>query len=183
MPDWFDLGWTPIAPDGEVYKTFEWAIEQHASVLNAKSTAVPASYVDAVQELLRRNGYRFVVESFNHASQVASGGPMTFTTRWANTGVAPSYIRRTVAFRLRGAGNEALLESQADIRAWLPGAVDVLDTFTVPSSLPAGTYAIEVAILDRAGTDPATDPLPPLRLAMEGRGSDGWYALSSIEVE
>jgi len=46
-----------------------------------------------------------------------------------------------------------------------------------------GTYAIEVALLDRAGTAPDTDPLVPLYLGIEGRGADGWYAISELTVE
>jgi len=41
MPEWLSEGWTATQPDGEVYRTFEWALEQHASVLNAKWTDIP----------------------------------------------------------------------------------------------------------------------------------------------
>jgi hypothetical protein len=43
-------------------------------------------------------------------------------------------------------------------------------------------YELHVALLDRPGTDPTTDPLPPLHLGIEGRLDDGWYAISEIAV-
>ena len=33
-----------------------------------------------------------------------------------------------------------------------------------------------------AGTSPTTAPLPPLKLAIEGRAADGWYTLSRLTV-
>ena len=57
------------------------------------------------------------------------------------------------------------------------------DTFTVPADLAVGTYEIEVAILDSDGTEPETVALPPLQLGIEGRGDDGWYAISQLVVE
>jgi hypothetical protein len=58
----------------------------------------------------------------------------------------------------------------------------VIDAVKIPSDLPAGEYEIDVALLDRAGTEPATDPLPPLYLGIAGRRSDGWYPMSRIVV-
>jgi hypothetical protein len=36
MQQWKDKGWTADAPNGEVYKTFQFALDHHAAVLNAK---------------------------------------------------------------------------------------------------------------------------------------------------
>lgn len=68
------------------------------------------------------------------------------------------------------------------MRTWLPGTWEIADTFTVPADLAPGAYDVEVAILDRAGTSPTTAPLPPLKLAIEGRAADGWYTLSRLTV-
>jgi len=179
---WHDRGWTADAPDGLAYRAFEWALDQHASVLNGKRTPIPADYVPAMEDLLRRNGYRYVIDSFNHSSEVSPGGELVLASTWSNLGVTPSYTRRTSSYRLRGGGENRTFDGTADVRTWLPGTWDVVDTFTVPADLPAGTYDIEVAIVDRAGTDPTTAPLPPLQLGIEGRGTDGWYALSTVTV-
>jgi len=183
MEGWHDRGWSAEAPDGRVHRAFEWAVEQHAAVLNGKRTTVHADYQPALEDLLRRNGYRYVVDELEHASAVAPGGELVLAVTWSNRGVTPSYTRRTVAFRLRSADRTEVFESDADVRDWLPGTWSDVERFALPDDLPPGTYELELAILDRAGTAPDTAPLPPLELGMEGRGDDGWYGLSSLTVE
>jgi hypothetical protein len=183
MPQWWSLGWTVVPPDGEVYRTFQWALEQHASVLNAKFTEIPTDYVAAIDSLLRDNGYRLVVDRVSHRSQVEQGGPMTIATTWLNLGVAPPYNPRSVAYRLTNSTETRVLVSDADIRLWLPGTTTVVDTLTVPIDLPAGLYDVGVAVLDRNGTEPATLALEPLDLGIAGRQTDGWYPLSQVAVE
>ena len=183
MPEWVDLGWTATAPDGEVYRTFQWALEQHTSVLNAKWTDIPAEYLDALGGLLRQNGYRFVIDQLSHPGALAPGAELRLASTWTNLGVAPIYLRRLLSYRLRGSERTVTFESSQDVRTWLPGAWSVNDLFTLPGDLPSGTYQLDVAILDRAGQNPTTEPLPPLGLGIEGRGADGWYALSQLTVE
>jgi hypothetical protein len=93
------------------------------------------------------------------------------------------YTPRIVAYRLRSGEGGLGIPSPADVREWLPGTWEEPVEFTLRDDLPAGRYQIEVAILDRAGTNPGTAPLPPLQLAIEGRGDDGWYALSEVGVD
>lgn len=183
MQQWKDRGWTADSPDGRVHKTFQFALDHHAAVLNAKRSAVPDEYLPAVEDLLRRNGYRYVIDRFSHPSEVPAGSELMLRSTWSNLGVTPSYTPRVLAYRLRGESETRIFESDADVRNWLPGSWDMEETFRVPSDLPAGKYDIEVAILDRAGTNPTTEPLPPLELGMKRRGGDGWYSLSKIDVE
>ncbi|MBN1770145.1 MAG: DUF4832 domain-containing protein [Deltaproteobacteria bacterium] len=183
VAQWHDeLGWTADAPDGEIHRTFQWALDQHASVVNGKSGPIPADYVPAMNDLLRRNGYRFALDVLNHPGTVRPGAPLTFVATWSNLGVAPAYRPRALTYRLRNAGREVRLASATDITTWLPGTHLVRDEFVLPGDVEPGVYAIEVALLDRAGTEPETTALPPTRLAMEGRGTDGWYALSELTV-
>jgi Domain of unknown function (DUF4832) len=183
MGNWYDFGWTAGAPDGLVYQTFQWSLDVHASVLNAKSSAVPADYVSAVDDLLVANGYRFVLERLNHDSVAAAGGTLLMSSEWSNAGTTPAYHPRTLTWRLRADGDEARLASVEDTRSWLPGPLTVVEPFTVPVDLPPGSYDLEVALLDRAGTAPETDPLAPLWLGIDGRDADGWYLISQITVE
>jgi hypothetical protein len=183
MPEWLARGWTADAPDGKVYRTFQWALEQHASVLNAKWTAIPSEYVSALNELLVRNGYRFVVDSLSHPSTLALGDALVLASTWSNLGVAPIYVPRTLSYRLRRAERSVSFESKEDVRRWLPGTWSVTDSFTLPSDLAPGVYELEVALVDRAGQNPSTDPLPPLALGIEGRATDGWYGLSRVTVK
>lgn len=183
MPAWHGLGWTASKPDGKVYDTFQWALEQHASLLNTKSTPVPDSYVDAVDELLKQNGYRFVIDRFTHQSTVRAGSSTDFVTDWSNLGVAPAYLRRTLTYRLRGASKTVSFASKEDIRTWLPGSWTVRDTINVPENLPKGSYQIDLALLDRDGSAPDTKALSPLQLGIDGRDADGWYNVSELTVE
>lgn len=183
IPQWLGFGWSPDPPNGEVYLTFQWALEQHASVLNAKWTEIPIEYVPAIDDLLKENGYRLVIDRLSHAETVHAGESVTFATSWSNVGVAPPYNPRALTYRL---ANRALAEtftSTADIRDWQPGSWTVVDSFTVPAGLPPGTYLVAVALLDRAGVEPDTLALQPLDLGIEGREGDGWYTLSQVTVD
>lgn len=183
LSKWHELGWNASTPDSELQKSFKWALSQHASLLNAKSQPVPASYMAPIDGLLKKNGYRFVLDHFNHPSPVRAGSNVTFIANWSNLGVAPAYHPRTLHYRLRGAAKTLTYPSAQDSRTWLPGRWKVRDTITVPSDLPKGVYQVEVALLDRDGIKPATKALPPLLLGIAGRRPDGWYAVSQLTVE
>ena len=180
---WHELGWTASKPSGEVYKSFQWALWQHASVLNVKSKPVPESYVAPINELLKRNGYRFVIDRFNHQGTVGAGRSTTFNSDWRNVGVAPAYLPRTLTYRLRGKSKTVTLPSIQDTRTWLPGSWKVRDTINIPSDLPKGAYQIDLALLDRDGKAPETKALPPLLLGIASRRADGWYPVSRLTVE
>lgn len=183
MEQWKEKGWRADTPDSQVARTFRFALDQHAAVLNAKRSAVPDEYVPALQDLLRRNGYRYVVDRLRHPRAVHAGGELTLDSNWSNLGVTPSYTRRTLAYRLSRNGRTFVFESDADVRDWLPGSWERQERFRLPPDVPRGTYRLEVAILDRAGVHPDTRPLPPLHLGIAGRGDDGWYALSQLVVD
>ncbi len=183
IPQWEGFGWSADPPDGEVYKTFQWALDQHASVLNAKWTSIPAIYVSSIDDLLKQNGYRFVLDRLNHSSSVTAGESLTFVSFWSNIGVAPSYVRRTLSYRLRSASADVVFDSTADIRTWLPGSWSIRESFVIPIGLSPGVYDIEVVILDRAGTNPDTAALEPLHLGIEGRRGDGWYSISEVTIQ
>lgn len=183
LPQWKEKGWTTDAPEGEVYKTFQFALDQHAAVLNAKRTAIPDEYVPAMNDLLRRNGYRFVVDRLEHPRTVRRGGELQLRSTWSNLGVTPIYSQRTLAYRLKSGARSEQFKSDADVREWLPGTWEMQERLRLPDNLPAGQYQLEVALLDRPGFHPETDPLPPLQLGIASRGEDGWYGLSQIAVE
>jgi len=182
LDKWESLGWTAKKPDGVVRKSFDWALAQHASLLNAKSRPVPGAYVDAVDELLTRIGYRFVVDAVHHEPEVRQGEALTMISDWSNVGVAPAYLPRKLTYRLRGKSKTMMGESDHDTTKWLPGKWRVRDSISIPSDLPEGEYALELALLDRDGTSPTTKALPPTELAIEGRRADGWYPVSNVKV-
>jgi hypothetical protein len=124
-----------------------------------------------------------VIDRLTHPTIVRPGGELKIESAWSNLGATPSYMRRQLAYRLASEKRVEQFSSDADVRKWLPGSWKMSERFEVPADMPAGKYRLEVAILDRAGKTPETDPLPPLQLGISGRRDDGWYALSEITVE
>ena len=70
-----------------------------------------------------------------------------------------------------------MIRTEADLRKWVPGDAVFEDPVFVPGDLPAGDYKVSVGLLDPITLQPA------IRLAIEGRGDDGWYALGQIHVK
>ncbi|MCP4869933.1 MAG: DUF4832 domain-containing protein [Proteobacteria bacterium] len=180
---WVDLGWTAEAPDGEVYRSFEWALEQHSSLINSKYQPFPESYLEISDDYLTRGGYRIRLGSLSHSETAAPGGPFAIRATWSNDGVAPMYHSRDVRYRLNGQVGSQTFVSSADTREWLPGEHTVDDVFTVDAGLQAGVYSLEVAIVSEAGVDPLTVALSPVRLANEEQQADGWLPVSELTVE
>lgn len=158
---------------------FDWALEQHASFINNKSAPLPEGARPAVERVLRRLGYRFVLREVSHDAAVAPGGALSVSTRWENIGVAPCYADYAPAVSLvDGDGKRAwtgLLE--ATTREWLPGEFAVEGAFQLPDDLPEGDYALQVAVVD-------TDTLEPIiKLANEGQLESGWCAVSTVTLD
>ncbi|MFB9280196.1 DUF4832 domain-containing protein [Cohnella cellulosilytica] len=131
--------------------------------------------------LLKTMGYRFVLESAKHVATATRGTGLSVTTHWNNKGVAPFYMDWPVAVALADAGGQLVpstisVSPATDIRGWLPGGSDTTLPLRIPANLAPGTYTLLIAILD-----PDTDE-PGIRLAIEGKRPDGWYALDSIRV-
>ena len=79
-------------------------------------------------------------------------------------------------FRMSSLKDSTVIRTDVDLRKWLPGDAVFEDPTFVPEDLPAGEYELSVAMLD-----PIT-LLPGVRLAIEGRGDDGWYGLGKVQV-
>jgi hypothetical protein len=170
MQHWKDKGW-------DVDYIIDQSLKWHISSFNGKSSAVPAEWQPQVDRWLKRMGYRFVLRKFAYPAAVRRQARLDFTTWWENKGVAPCYRRFPLALRLKGSGGEAVLETDADIRAWLPGDVIYDSAVFVPAGLAAGQHEIGLALVD-----PQTRE-PKVKLAIEGLGQDGWYTLGKIRVD
>jgi hypothetical protein len=62
------------------------------------------------------------------------------------------------------------------LKEWLPGDAVVDRSLYVPENLAPGKYSVRIAILDIETGKPA------IQLANEGRQSDGWYAMGSVQI-
>jgi hypothetical protein len=158
---------------------FDWALDQHASFINNKSAPLPEGGRAAVEKMLRRLGYRFVLRELSHDSSVVPGGKVAVTMKWENVGVAPCYADYAPAVAFVDADGRTAwsgIVDDASTRQWLPGEVHVEGMFALPGYLAPGEYALRIAIVDK-GTG-----RPVVRLANKGRLDSGWYEVSRLQV-
>ena len=66
MRKWQDAGWN-------IPNIFDYALALHASYINNKSAPLPEETRPEVERLLRKLGYRLVIESIEHDSGIAPG--------------------------------------------------------------------------------------------------------------
>lgn len=166
---WFRNGW-------DVHYILGEALRWHVSTVNIKSSAIPKPWQTVFEEFERKMGYRFALRRAEWQGQVHAGEALHLKTWWVNEGIAPVYRPFVLAFRLSSSKGSTVLRTDADLRKWIPGDAIFEDPIFAPADLPEGEYTLSVAVLD-----PVT-LLPGIRLAIEGRGVDGWYSLGKLQV-
>ncbi|MCJ7750238.1 MAG: DUF4832 domain-containing protein [Armatimonadetes bacterium] len=175
MQHWADEGW-------DIEFIFNEALRWHCSIFNNKSSPVPPRWWSATEAFLKRMGYRFVLRSIAHLSQVEAGGALRVESEWDNIGVAPPYRNYPLAWQLTPVGRrlgKTPVEDAAhpiDLTGWLPGKHDVSLDLAVPKELTPGRYRLSLALLDPFTREPA------VQLAIEGRDAQGWYNPTEVEV-
>ena len=173
MNKWKQEGW-------DIRHIFDYALNLHASYLNNKSATIPEGTRPEIERFLRKLGYRLVLRRLEHPDTAARGGaPLAVGMDWENVGVAPPYGRHRVAVRLTDARGRsaALVAPGSAIQGWLPGRRRVAESVKIPRRLAPGRYDLAVGVIDPATRTPA------VRLAIAGRGADGWYPLSHVDVK
>jgi hypothetical protein len=169
MQTWENNGW-------DIHYIIDQAIKWHVSSFNAKSSAVPADQWPEVNRWLKHMGYRYALRRITYPSIIGPDRKFEFNTWWDNEGNAPCYERFRMAFRLTDGKNSTVMNTDADIRNWMPGDSLYNDSVFIPSNLANGNYHLSVAIVD-----PETDE-PKVKLAIEGMDSNGWYPLGDLIV-
>jgi len=192
MRKWVEEGWS-------LRYIFNYALALHGSYINNKSAPLPtgAEVEPELRRFLKRLGYRFVIRQLEHPPRVAPGGRLAIRTEWQNLGSAPCYKPYRVAFRLRNASRQQIFVGKTTVDRWMPGSVDifapgfldnppdlppgpvyrVVESFTLSKDLSPGKYELAVGIVG------LLDEVPVVQLGIRGRAEDGWYPLSSIEIE
>ena len=160
----------------EVMYIFNETLKWHMSSFNAKSSPVPEEWKDLVDDWLKKMGYRFVLRRFSYPDEVRQNGKLHFKSWWDNKGVAPCYKDFALAIRLKSGGIETVLPTDANIKEWLPGDNLYDNAVFLPGDLPAGEYDVQIGIVDRWNYEPR------VKLAIEGRGEDGWYPMGQIKI-
>ena len=152
------------------------ALRWHASTINIKSTAIPENWKAKFDEFQKKVGYRFMLRKLEYPAAVRAGHMAPVSMWWFNAGVAPVYRDYILALQLKSGEQDAVIETGAKLRQWLPGDAVVEESLYVPRDLKPGRYEVRVGILDPGTRAPA------VKLAIEGRGQDGWYRVGEVEV-
>jgi len=155
----------------------EQALRWHVSTVNIKSAPIPSEWKNRFDAFQRKIGYRFNLRRLEYSRVVKPGTMMPVHMWWLNEAVAPIYKEFKLAMQLRSAQAAAVIEVPVDIRKWLPGDAVFDGTLYVPDNLAEGDYEVRIGILDPRTARPA------IRLAVEGRQADGWYAMGSLTVK
>lgn len=171
MQDWYDLGF-------DIDRILQKGLEWHMTVLNAKSSPVPAAWRSKVDEFLKKLGYRFVLKELTHTAESGSGGSLAVRSLWENKGVAPIYHPWPLAYRLRSDTDAvvATWRSGADLMSWLPGSHELEDVLAIPEDVPPSTYSLDVAILNEEAR------AAHVELAIAGKRPDKWYPVSTVKI-
>jgi Domain of unknown function (DUF4832) len=192
MRKWVSEGWS-------LRYIFNYALALHGSYINNKSAPLPTGddVRPEIERFLRRLGYRLVLKELSHDAAARPGGKLELRTAWQNVGSAPCYRPYRLAYRLSdGKGHDRVFPGAARVNRWMPGSVDlftdaffkeppdlppgevnpVSDTIALPRDLPAGDYTLALAVVEGEASRPV------VKLAIQGRASDGWYPLSKVVV-
>jgi hypothetical protein len=191
MRKWVNEGWS-------LRYIFNYALALHASYLNNKSAPLPEGpeVRPEIERFLRRLGYRLVLKELRYPATVKAGGRFHLSSKWQNTGSASCYRPYRLAYRISNDnGYTRIIIGKTTVNHWLPGSVEVFtpeffrnppdlppgevttaaDTLSLPADMPAGQYTVSLAIVDQTQK-------PVVRLAIKGRGEDGWYPLGRVTV-
>jgi len=155
----------------------EQALRWHVSTVNIKSAPIPSEWKAEFDTFQKKIGYRFNLRRLEYSKVVAPGSMMPVHMWWLNEGVAPIYKEFSLAMELRSPKMAAVIPVPVDIRKWLPGDAVYDGSLYVPENLAEGNYDVRIAMLDPRSGKPA------IRLAVEGRQEDGWYAMGSLTVK
>ena len=154
-------------------ETLKW----HISSFNAKSSGVPEEWWPQINRWLKKMGYRFVLRSFAYPEFVAPNQKLHFKSWWDNKGVAPCYKKFLLAIRLTNEKRSEVMITDADITTWLPGDNIYDDAVFIPLDMPAGEYEFQIGIVDHQTFE------PKVKLAIEGKDSEGWYTIGKIKIK
>jgi hypothetical protein len=177
IAEWWNL---PLSSLAEAKRSEE---EFHVSLIGSGNNPAqswktnPALY----EEIVKRSGFRYQLDKVTVPSTFTRGAGVTVGSTWENVNVAPTYDPWQVTYELLGSAGTVSWSgaSTLDLRAVVPTngtPVVHTDSLTVPSTVPPGSYTLAVAVND------PNHYLAPMRLADQGRASDGSYPLGTVTV-
>ena len=152
----------------------------HVTLVNDNVGKVPPDQMPKLERIGRRAGYRFVLREVSHPDSLALGESLTVNMKWSNVGVGNLYRRYLLVLYLLDAKGEIAcrqVQAEVDPTGWLPGDRSITASLRVPANLPAGQYALGLALVDPVNEKPA------IRLAIDAPQTDRLYRVSAVRVK
>ena len=172
--------WNP----GDYYDLERQVRLYHATSFgNGNYGVTPTTIIkDRVRAASKATGYRLKIVSGEAPPTITRNIAFNIKTTWQNVGLAPTYENWNVVFELQTTTNVVKWSgiSTKILKLFLPATAGSLttDLFTVPTTVPAGTYKLVVRVKDPIAYR------PNINLAINGRNADGSYTvLSSVVVK
>ncbi len=101
-------------------------------------------------EFKRRLGYRFALKSATYPTAIGRGNTFALQAVITNSGYASPFNQRPVFAILDGPGGRHTFPLNTDPRRWTPGTDTTVNAgFTVPTSVPTGTYRLALWLPDQ----------------------------------
>src|SRR5579863_4582412 len=141
------------------------------------NNAVNATIQNSFRAASKAAGYRIVLTGGSMTTTLTGGSSFNLSLNWQNIGAAPDYKNWNVTFELRNSSNAVVWTGTSSFnpKLFLPSGspTAISDNFTLPSTVPQGTYGMYLIIRDPLGFR------KPLPLGITGVNSDGSYLLRS----
>jgi hypothetical protein len=170
--EWGTTG-DPVAGKAQVTK---WHVSTTSSEnMRLKYAAMTPTQQAAFTTAIRSAGYRYAVTKVT-VGPLVRGKAGYVTTAISNLGSAPTYDGWSVQLWLiNSKGQKTWAKAlSVDPRKILPGSKTITTKFTVPTTLPRGTYTATIAVVDRLKYS------APMYLSNYSRRADGSYTLGSV---
>lgn len=161
---------------GRLDEILQFAIDNHVSILNAKSSTFPIFWLDAISVFTGKIGYRLSLKASSFPDSVSPASTVPIEMTWSNIGNAPLYRAYDLKVRLYSSSYKTIFPLNVNVRAWLPGDHNVSKNVSIPAGIPPGPYLLQTAL-----TDPATGEAV-IRFDMKGGNSDLWYDIKTVTV-
>jgi hypothetical protein len=136
---------------------------------SSKNDAVPAVMYSAVEDMITKLGYRFVLTNARFPKSIGRRASFDLTLNWTNKRNAPMYFDRRLLVRIGTRG----FETAISMKGFLPGTrtnVATIDT----RGLAAGTHPVQIGLAAAGSQD------PDITLAIQGTGP--WYTLGDLAI-
>jgi hypothetical protein len=162
MSDW-------VAHNYPWQQALQWAIDNHASQFNNKSSPIPSEMRSQLQDMLTKIGYRFVLTQAQLPTSVASGSSFSLNLHWSNVGNAPMYFERHLLVKI----GSLVTDTGISMKGFLPGTRTDTPTIGVKGLVP-GTYPVQIGLATPGSF------APDITLAISGAGP--WYTLGNLVI-